>query len=144
MPTNKKNLYLNEKPFIIEHQGNNLLNQRNELKMYWSVDTKTNLSFWTAKPDHCVESFRVRSLFLVRIFCCFWTEYGDLQSKSPYSLRMWRNAGQTNQKYESFSRSLRHNVVILIPLYCKFTVISWLNDCEDMKLVVPTHVVLFQ
>ena len=36
-----------------------------------------------------------------------------------------------------------HCYVILIPLYCKFTVISWLNDCEDMKLVVPTHVVLF-
>ena len=36
-----------------------------------------------------------------------------------------------------------HCFDILIPLYCKFTVISWLNDCEDMKLVVPTHVVLF-
>ena len=36
-----------------------------------------------------------------------------------------------------------HCFVILIPLYCKFTVTSWLNDCEDMKLVVPTHVVLF-
>ena len=35
-----------------------------------------------------------------------------------------------------------HCFVILIPLYCKLTVISWLNDCEDMKLLVPTHVVL--
>ena len=33
--------------------------------------------------------------------------------------------------------------IILIPLYCKFTVISWLNDCEDMKLVVPTHIICF-
>ena len=33
-------LYLIEKLFIIEHQGNDLLNQRNEL----IVDTKTNLS----------------------------------------------------------------------------------------------------
>ena len=31
----------------------------------------------------------------------------------------------------------------LFKQYCKFTVINWLNDCEDMKLVVPTHVVLF-
>ena len=30
-----------------------------------------------------------------------------------------------------------------IALYCKFAVISWLKDCEDMKLVVRTHVVLF-
>ena len=36
-----------------------------------------------------------------------------------------------------------HCFTILIPLYCKFTFLSWLNDCEDMKLVVPTHVVLF-
>ena len=34
-----------------------------------------------------------------------------------------------------------HCFVSLIPLYCKLTDISWLNDCEDMKLVVPTHVV---
>ena len=26
---------------------------------------------------------------------------------------------------------------------CMLWVISWLNDCEDMKLVVPTNVVLF-
>ena len=36
-----------------------------------------------------------------------------------------------------------HCFLILIPLYCKGTIFSWLNDCEDMKLVVPTHVVLF-
>ena len=28
-------------------------------------------------------------------------------------------------------------------IYCKFTVLSWLNDCEDMKLVVPDQLVLF-
>ena len=36
-----------------------------------------------------------------------------------------------------------HSYGILVPLYGKFTVKSWLNDCEDMKLVVPTHVNLF-
>ena len=39
---------------------------------------------------------------------------------------IWRNTSE-------------HCFVILIPLYCKLTVISWLNDCEDMKLVVPTQ-----
>ena len=79
-----------------------------------SVDTKTNLSFWTTKPDHFVESISVRSSFLVRIFSRIWTEYGGSE----------------------------HCFVILIPLYCKFIVKSWLNDCEDMKLVISTHVVL--
>ena len=32
-----------------------------------------------------------------------------------------------------------HFYVILISLYGKFTVTSWLNDCEDIKLLVPTH-----
>ena len=36
---------------------------------------------------------------------CIWTEYGDIQSKSPYSRRMWRNTGQTNPECEHFSRS---------------------------------------
>ena len=36
-----------------------------------------------------------------------------------------------------------HCFIILIRLYCKLTVISWLNDCEGMKLLVPIHVVLF-
>ena len=32
---------------------------------------------------------------------------------------------------------------ILILLCCKFTVINWLNDCEDMKSVVPLQLTLF-
>ena len=37
-----------------------------------------------------------------------------------------------------------HGIAILIPLYCKVKVVNWLNDSEDMKLVVATHVVLFR
>ena len=74
--------------------------------------TKINLSLWTNKPDHHVESVHVRSLFLVRIFSHIWTEYGDLQIKSPHSLRMWRNMGQTNPECKHFSRSWRQNIVI--------------------------------
>ena len=58
---------------------------------------------------------------------------------------MWRNMDQNNPECEQFLCSGRqiNAASILIPLYCKFTAISWLNDCEDMKLVVPTHAVLF-
>ena len=38
----------------------------------------------------------VLGFFIVRIFSRIWTEYRDLQSKSPYPLWMWRNKGQTN------------------------------------------------
>ena len=61
-----------------------------------SVGTNTNLSLWNTKPDHCVKSICVQSLFLVRIFSRIWTEYRDLQSKSPYSLRIWRNMSHMN------------------------------------------------
>ena len=81
--------------------------QTKEINLFLSVDTKTNLSLWTTKPDHFVESVRVQRFFLVWIFSCIWTEYGDLQCKSPYSLRMWRNIGQTNPECERFSRSWR-------------------------------------
>ena len=40
-------------------------------------------------------------------------------------------------------RTILTQIVILLPLYYKFTVINWLNDYEDMKLVLPIHVVLF-
>ena len=33
------------------------------------------------------------------------TEYGDLQSKSPYSVAIWENAGQKNSVFGHFSHS---------------------------------------
>ena len=51
---------------------------------------------------------------------------------------------RTNPECRHFTQlASEYCYIILIPLYCKFTVIIWLNDCEDMKLVVQTHVVLF-
>ena len=42
-------------------------------------------------------------------------------------------------KIRHFSHSRSQNIATtLIPLYCKFIVISRLNYCEDMKLIVPT------
>ena len=40
--------------------------------------------------SHCVKSVQIRS-FLWSIFSCIPTEYGDLQSKSPYSVRIQEN-----------------------------------------------------
>ena len=46
-------------------------------------------------------------------FSRIWTEYEDLQSKFPYSLRMWRNTGQANSEYKHFSCSWRQNIASL-------------------------------
>ena len=42
---------------------------------------------------HCMKSFQVRSFFW-SVFSCIRTEYGDLLSKSPYSVRMQENTDQ--------------------------------------------------
>ena len=84
--------------------------QTKKMNLSLSVDAKINLNLWTSKPDHCVESFRIRSFFLVPIFSRIWTEYGDLQSKS---LSMWHNMDQTNPECEHFSRSWRQNIASL-------------------------------
>ena len=103
------------------------------------------LMLWNILPcrwlEFCQGCFSYWLFFyLVR----WWSEYGDFQSKSPYSLRMWRNASQTNPECEYFSGSsrLEHCFVILIPLHYNLTAISWLNDCEDMNLIVPTQLVV--
>ena len=63
-----------------------------------------------------------------------WPEYG-------VSLCIHSQCGvmQTLSK----QMTLELYLVILIPLYFKFTVKNWLNDCEDIKLVFLTHVALF-
>ena len=43
--------------------------------------------------NHCVKSVLMRSYFW-SVFSCILTEYGDLQSKSPYPVRMQENADQ--------------------------------------------------
>ena len=39
------------------------------------------------------------------VFSRIQTEYGELRSVSPYSVRMRENTDQKNSKYEHFSRS---------------------------------------
>ena len=97
-------LCLNEKLFIIEHQANNLLNQRNELISKCRHKNKFNLMNYKTWPL-CVWSF-----FLVQIFF----SYLDWHSKSPYLLRIGCNAVQINTKCEYFSRSWRQNIASLL------------------------------
>ena len=70
--------------------------------------------------DYCINQFQKKLLFNVKIFYCIRTEYGDLQSKS----RIHSECGVIN----TLHLMSEHCLVILTPLYCKFTVISWLND----------------
>ena len=44
---------------------------------------------------HCVKSIEIRSFFW-SVFSCNRTEYGDLRSKSPYSVRIHENTDQKN------------------------------------------------
>ena len=39
------------------------------------------------------------------VFSRFQTEYGEIRSTSPYSVRMRENAGHNNSEYGHFSRS---------------------------------------
>ena len=53
---------------------------------------------------HCVKSAQIRSFFWF-VFSCIRTEYGDLQSKSPYTVRIQENADQKKCVFGHFSRS---------------------------------------
>ena len=55
---------------------------------------------------HCMKSVQIRS-FSWSIFSCIWTEYGDLRSSSPCSVRIRENTDQKNSVFGHFSRSVR-------------------------------------
>ena len=63
--------------------------------------------------------------------------FTDLQSKSMYSIKIWRNTGQILNATIFTAMDVRTLYVILIPVYYKFTVSCFMDDYEDMKLVVP-------
>ena len=43
--------------------------------------------------------------FLWSVFSFIWTEYGEIRSISPYSVRMRENTDQKNSEYGHFSRN---------------------------------------
>ena len=45
------------------------------------------------------------SEFFWSLFSAIWTEYGEIQSVSKYSVQMWENKDKKNFQYGRFSRS---------------------------------------
>ena len=57
------------------------------------------------------------SEFFWSIFSRTWTEYGEIQSISPYPVQMWENTDQKNSEYGDFS----HSVCITVFLLCRLS-----------------------
>ena len=131
---------LNENLFIIENQENNLLNQRNELISICRYKNKFKLMNHQTWPlcakCPCTEFFSGANTF---------PTFGLNMETYRVSSRIHSECGPDRPRKRILFAQLtsEHCFVSLIPLYCKFTVTSWLNDCEGMNLVVSTHVVLF-
>ena len=65
---------------------------------------KDHTKLFRAKIHTCF-TFRKSEIFW-SLFCRIWNEYGDLQGKSPYSVRMQENTDQKNSEYGHFSNSV--------------------------------------
>ena len=52
-------------------------------------------------------------------FSRIWTEYGEIRSISPYSVRMRKNGDHNNSKYGHFSRSDSGINIVFYPWYCQ-------------------------
>ena len=59
--------------------------------------------FHTA-DQHCLKSVSILS-YSGLYFPAFWTEYGEIQSIFPYSVRIRENTDQNNSEYGHFSHS---------------------------------------
>ena len=70
--------------------------------------TSVNLNVWYPKNSirpveyHCVKSVQIRSFFC-SAFSRIRTEYEEIRSKSPYSVRMRENTNQKNSVFGHFS-----------------------------------------
>ena len=53
---------------------------------------------------HCGKSVQIRSFFW-SVWSRIWTEYGEMRSISPYSVRIRKNTDQKNSVFGHFSRS---------------------------------------
>ena len=66
------------------------------------------------------------------VFSRIQTEYGEIRSISPYSVRMRANADQNNSKYEHFSRSVMHNYIIHHGCLLK----NWYSREKPLQLIL--------
>ena len=79
----------------------------------------TSLLFITSAEEHCVKSVQIRSFFW-SVFSCIQTQYRDLRSKSPYSVRIQENADQ--KKLSIWTLFTQWNI------YYYFCFIGWPNQ----------------
>ena len=63
------------------------------LMILLSLETWSILRIVKSCELHCVKSVQIRSFFW-SAFSCFWTEYGYLLRKCPYSVRIRENTDQ--------------------------------------------------
>ena len=68
------------------------------------------------------------SEFFWSVFSRIWTEYGNLQSKCTYSVRITGKSDQKNSEYGHFSRS----VGFQIPLSCLQVSLLTLNEFSKL------------
>ena len=64
------------------------------MKLFLSVDKKTNLSLWNTKPDPCVESARVHSFY----WCEFFPVFGMDMENYRVSPRIHSEYGEVGLK----------------------------------------------
>ena len=135
-------LCLNEKLFIIEHQRNNLLSQRNKLISKCRHKNKFKLMNYKTWPlcGKCLCSELISCANFLAHLDWIWrfTEYPHIHSECGIM-----GSDQPQMQIVFTQLTSEHCFVILMPLYCELTVISWLNDHEDIKLLLSTHVALF-
>ena len=66
-----------------------------------------NLVLTIPLRSHCVKSFQTRSFFW-SVFSPIWTEYGDLRSKSPYSVQIREIRTRIYSEFGHFLSSVLH------------------------------------
>ena len=110
-------LCLKIKLFTIKHQGRGIPDHRNELISKCRHKNNFTLMKHKALPL-CKKVFVFGAFFWYEFLSCICTKYGELQSKSPYSLQMWINTGQTNPECNKFSSSGCQNIATLFWYHC--------------------------
>ena len=88
--------------------------------------------FHTHKTNiHCVKCVQIRSFFW-SVFSRIRTEYGEIRSISPYSVRMRENTHQKKLRiwtlFSSDSQISRYALIVLVPA-------AWQYDTNSYKIL---------
>ena len=77
-------------------------------------------------PSAYIPAFRPYSEFFWSVFSRIRTEYGEIRSKSPYSVRMRENTDQKNPEYGHFSRSAS----------CYQSLLNFFTQCKLLPITI--------